>query len=168
MPRKESAYPADWMRIAEKDLARVKKAKNINLTVPAFPGRVFTGKIVYLGATLDESTRTVKLRSAIPNPDHDLKPGMFAEVSIVVGSHQDALAIPQEAVLTEGDVQFVFVKEGEDYHRHDVEVGHHNEAGFVAVFSGIPEGAEVVVQGHHEIKSRLLMKASDPHAGHTH
>jgi cobalt-zinc-cadmium efflux system membrane fusion protein len=154
--------------IYEKDLARVKKAKNVKLTVPAFPGRVFTGKIVYLGATLDETTRTVKLRSVIPNPDHDLKPGMFAEVSIVIGSHRNMVAIPQEAVLTEGDTQFVLVKEGEAYHRHDVEVGHHNETGLVAVFSGIPEGAEVVVQGHHEIKSRLLMEATDPHAGHTH
>jgi cobalt-zinc-cadmium efflux system membrane fusion protein len=154
--------------IYEKDLAHVKAAKTIKVTVPAFPGRTFTGRIVYLGATLDETTRTVKMRSVIPNPDYDLKPGMFAEVRIVVGSHKKVVAIPMEAVIAEGETDFVFVKEGDDFHRHEVQVGHHNEAGLVPVFAGLSAGAEVVVQGHHQIRSRLLMEGVDPHAGHTH
>jgi cobalt-zinc-cadmium efflux system membrane fusion protein len=155
--------------VYEKDLSLVRNATGVKITVAAFPDRIFSGKVVYLGATLDESTRTVKLRSVVSNPDYDLKPGMFADISIIVGSHHDVVAVPEEAILSEEGNHFVFVKEhGDHFHRHDVEIGKLKRDGMVAVLSGLSEGQEIVVQGQHQMKSRALMEEADPHAGHTH
>jgi cobalt-zinc-cadmium efflux system membrane fusion protein len=154
--------------IFEKDLPRIKQSTRVQLTVPAFPNRTFTGKIIYLGATVDQSTRTVKMRSLVPNADLDLKPGMFAEVQIVVGSHKDVVGIPVEAILSDESEQYVFVKHGDHYDRKVVKTGAQTRDGLVAILSGVVEGQEVVVQGQHQIDSSLQMKGADPHAGHTH
>ena len=154
--------------IFEKDLPRVHRSTRVKLSVPAFPNRAFEGKIIYLGATVDESTRTVKMRSLVPNTDLALKPGMFAEVQIVVGSHERALAVPEEAILTGENEQYVFVNHGDHFNRKVVETGARNRDGMVVILSGLAEGQEVIVQGQHQIDSSLQMKGVDPHAGHTH
>jgi cobalt-zinc-cadmium efflux system membrane fusion protein len=154
--------------VYEKDLPRVKTATGVQLTVPAFPDRVFKADIDYVAATLDETTRTVKLRSVAHNSDYSLKPGMFAEVRIVVGSGRQATAIPQEAILQDKGDQFVYVKHGDHFDRRVVVAGDHNDEGLVAVLSGLKLGELVVVQGHHQLNSQQEMANTDPHAGHTH
>jgi len=154
--------------IFEKDLPRINRSTRVKLDVPAFPNRTFEGEIIYLGATVDESTRTVKMRSLVPNTDLDLKPGMFAEVQIVVGSHKQAVAVPEEAILAGEDEKYVFVSHGDHFDRRVVETGTRNRDGLVVILSGLAEGQEVVVQGQHQINSSLQMKGVDPHAGHTH
>ncbi len=154
--------------VYEKDLSRVKTATRVKLTVPAFPDRVFKGDIVYLAATLDETTRTVKLRSVVHNQDFSLKPGMFAEVQIMVGTGRKVAAVPQDAIMLDEGEQFVFVKHGDHFDRRVVEAGDHNNEGLVAVLSGLKMGELVVVQGQHQLNSQQEMSNTDPHAGHAH
>lgn len=154
--------------VYEKDLPRVRTATGVNLTVPAFPDRVFKGDINYLAATLDETTRTVKLRSIAQNKDYSLKPGMFAEVQIMVGAGRKVTAVPQDAIMLDEGEQFVFIKHGDHFDRRVVEAGDHNDEGLVAVLSGLKIGELVVVQGHHQLNSQQEMSNTDPHAGHTH
>jgi len=158
-----------WIEIDvyEKDLPHVKIGGVIKLTVPAMPGRVFTGKIVYIGYTLNESTRTVKVRSQAPNTDFALKPGMFAEVDIVTGSRKNVLAVPREALITDENLSYVFIKHEDHFERCVVTAGNSGD-GLVEILSGLSAGTEVVVQGNYQLKSRLLMSGADPHAGHIH
>lgn len=153
--------------IYEKDLRYVRKGGKINATVPAFPEKVFGGKITYISGTVDELTRTIKMRSMVHNHDHSLKPGMFADVDFVLGSKENVLAVPVEALMNEDGHYFVFTKHGEHYHRNELEIGTIG-GGMAEVLSGLNEGQEVVVRGQYQLKSKMLMSGVDPHAGHNH
>ena len=153
--------------IFEKDLVHVHEDGRIKIRVPAYPERVFLGKIFYVGSTMDEITRTVKVRSEVQNNERLLKPGMYAAVELVTGEKENVIAIPEEAVLSDDNIHIVFVQEGDSYHRHTVKIGSRSD-GLVEVLSGVSAGDLVVVQGNYQLKSRLLMAATDPHAGHIH
>jgi cobalt-zinc-cadmium efflux system membrane fusion protein len=153
--------------IFEKDLASVKKGQQVTLRVPAYPGDDFTGKLFYIGDTVAEETKTLCLKAQIENRAGLLKPGMFADTSIVVGKKENALVVPKEAILNDEDEKIVFVAEGEDYHRHVVTTGMESD-GFVEILSGLGADARVVISGHYQLLSRADKEAMDPHAGHVH
>jgi membrane fusion protein (multidrug efflux system) len=69
------------------------------LTLDAFPGKTFTGKINAISPKVDSDTRNAQLEAEVPNPDRVLIPGMFANVSIDVGTQQRNLTLPQTAVV---------------------------------------------------------------------
>jgi RND family efflux transporter MFP subunit len=158
-----------WIQVDvfEKDLPHVRRGGRMSLTVQAYPGRVFSGTVVHVGTVLDEATRTVKIRSQAPNRDLALKPGMFADVRMAVGTQTRSLSVPEAALLREGSSSFVFVQEGAEYHRHVVRTGTRS-GGLVQIIAGLSEGDLVVVEGQHQLKSRLSTAALDPHAGHVH
>jgi len=153
--------------IFEKDLLHAQKGRQIKTRVPAYPDQVFHGAVFCVGSTLDGVTRTVKVRSEVKNKGLLLKPGMYAAVELVTGRKENTVAIPEEAVLSDDNLRIVFVQEGENYHRHQVKIGIRSN-GLVEVLSGVSAGDLVVVQGNYQLKSRLLMAATDPHAGHIH
>ena len=94
-----------WMlaNVPEKDAPALKVGQEVSVTVAPLPGRVFKGKIVTIGATVDPNTRRVLVRSEIANPNNELRAGMFANFTITVAPPKTALAVPQEAVVREGD-----------------------------------------------------------------
>ncbi|MFC1554743.1 efflux RND transporter periplasmic adaptor subunit [candidate division KSB1 bacterium] len=153
--------------VFEKDLSSLKMGGTIKIKVPAYPDKTFEGKIFYIGSVLNEVTRTVKIRSEVSNRDLLLKPGMFAEIDVITGVRENVLAVPAEAVLTDDNQNYVFLKEGDEFHRHIVELGY-KSGGLVQILAGIPDDAEVVVKGNYQLKSRLLMSGVDAHAGHSH
>ncbi|MFC1562876.1 efflux RND transporter periplasmic adaptor subunit, partial [candidate division KSB1 bacterium] len=153
--------------VFEKDLHCLRQGRPIKVVVPSYSDRVFTGRIFWIGSTLNEETRTVKVRSKVANKDGKLKPGMFATVEIVTGIKKNVITVPEAAVLSEDIMHFVFVKEGDRYHRHAVTVGI-SSGSFVEITSGVSAGDLVVIQGNYQLKSRLMMSGIDPHAGHTH
>jgi len=76
-------------------------------------GRVIDGTIAYLYPTMENETRTVKARIEVANPAMELKPAMYANVSITAGVAEETLAIPMTALLNSGKGQTVFVALGE-------------------------------------------------------
>ena len=94
-----------WMlaNVAERDAPALRVGQEVSVTVAPLPGRVFKGKIVTVGATVDPNTRRVLVRSEIANPNNELRAGMFANFTITVAPPKTALAVPQEAVVREGD-----------------------------------------------------------------
>src|SRR5262249_30655682 len=72
--------------VFEHDLANLKTGDQVNVTADAYSDRVFSGRITYIGDEVDRSTRAVRTRIEVPNPEHLLKPGMFAKASIAGGS----------------------------------------------------------------------------------
>ncbi|MGA7323614.1 MAG: efflux RND transporter periplasmic adaptor subunit [Rhodomicrobium sp.] len=94
-----------WMlaNVPEKDAPELKQGQEVRVTIPSLPGRVFSAKIVTVGATVDPNTRRVLIRSEIANPGNELRAGMFANFVITIALPKRALAVPQDALVREGD-----------------------------------------------------------------
>lgn len=161
--------------ISETQLSRVRAGQPVEVTVPAYPGQRFTGKVSHIGDIVDEKSRTIPVRVAVANADRALKPGMFAQAEIVTTSPDtpDAAAevpsrivIPREAVQQVGGEQVVFVVEGEHRFRAiEVRTGT-STAREVEVVSGLQPGATVVTRGAFILKSELTKETMG--GGHAH
>jgi cobalt-zinc-cadmium efflux system membrane fusion protein len=124
--------------------------------VPAFAARVFQGHVDTVGGTLDEATRTAKARVVVDNPDGVLRPGMFAQVQLLLDTGQKALAVPAEAVLDDEGRSFVFVRHDPGYFvRRPVTLGR-SSGGWVEITRGLRGGETVVTRGAFLLKSDIL------------
>ncbi len=142
--------------VFEKDLERVRRGQEVKVSVPAFPGSTFSGRVILVSSVVDPETRSVKVRTEVPNPDGRLKPDMFANVQIITDLHHTAISIPQAAVLDDGGKSVVFVSEGSGYVKRGVNLGIQGN-GRVEVIEGLQAGDKVVVKGNY-----LLLQQSKP------
>ena len=142
--------------VFEKDLERVKLGQGVKIVVPAFPGSSFSGKVILVSSVLDPETRSVKVRTEVPNPDGRLKPEMFANVEIITDLHRTAISISQSAVLEEDGKTIVFVADGGGYKKRVVTAGIRNKDR-VEIIDGLSAGDKVVVKGNY-----LLLQQSRP------
>lgn len=128
----------------------------VEVRVKAYPDRVFKGKITYVGDVLEPSTRTMRLRLELPNPDGKLKPEMFATIRVYSDPEPGMLTLPEAAVQRERSRLFVFVqREPGTFEVRDVKVSESNGQ-VVKVYDGLTEGELVVTNGAFVLKSELL------------
>ena len=119
----------------------------LEVHVLAYPGRVFKGKVSYVAPSIDTNTHRLPVRADVENPDGALKPGMFANFSIITGESATASAVPQEAVVYEGDRARVWVAgEGDTLALREIRTGRIS-AGMVEVRAGLSAGEQVVTSG---------------------
>ena len=142
--------------VFEKDLERVKRGQEVKVAVPAFPGSSFSGRVILVSSVVDPETRSVKVRTEVPNPDGRLKPDMFANVQIITDLHRTAISIPQSAVLNDGGKTVVFISEGNGYKKRVVTTGLQGNDR-VEIIEGLIDGDKVVVKGNY-----LLLQQSKP------
>ena len=142
--------------VFEKDLERVKFGQPVKVTVPAFPGVSFSGRVILVSSVVDPETRTVKVRTEVPNPGGRLKPDMFANVEIITDLHRTAISIPQSAVLNDAGKTVVFVADGGGFKRRVVTAGIQSNDR-VEIIDGLAAGDKVVVKGNY-----LLLQQSKP------
>jgi len=140
--------------VFEKDLGHIRIGQTVSVTVPAFPGSTFTGRIILISSVVDPETRTVSVRTEVPNGDGRLKPDMFANVEIVTAARRTAISLPLAAVLDDGGKSVVFVGEGNSYSKREVTLGLKSNDR-VEIVAGLKEGDRVVVKGNY-----LLMEQS--------
>lgn len=151
--------------IFERDIARVRKGQDVEVTVPAYPGLVFPGVIQYIGDVLKGDTRTLTVRTEVANEDLRLKPGMFASLTVILEEQKRALAVPTQAVLDDGDDRIVFVRRDGGFLPRVVVIGAEVD-GHLEVLSGLAEGEEVVTEGNYQLKSKLYQDVLE--AAHAH
>jgi cobalt-zinc-cadmium efflux system membrane fusion protein len=150
-----------WADIYAKDLQRLLAAEKdgpipVSVHVSAFPDTPFEGSIDYIGATMDETTRTVKVRATVLNPDGRLRPGMFCEIHIGLSGDRMVLAVPKAALLSDEGEGFVFIHWKEDFYvRRSVRVGRES-FDMVEVLEGLRSGDRVVTEGAFLLKSDVL------------
>ncbi|MQY53451.1 MAG: efflux RND transporter periplasmic adaptor subunit [Firmicutes bacterium] len=139
--------------IPEKDMVKVSKGQQARVRVDAYPDRTFNGKVTRLSPVVDPITRSAYAEVTLSNPDHKLKPGMFAEIDIVVVSSKGAVVIPKEAILEDlnSKSSFVFVVEGGSAVRRSVEKGI-SQQGLVEVKSGLSFGEKMIITGQHYLE----------------
>jgi cobalt-zinc-cadmium efflux system membrane fusion protein len=140
--------------IYERDIARIKLGQEAKIAVPAYPAESFLGKIIYIGDVLKEETRTITVRTEVPNREYKLKPGMFADMTIYLNHQDEVLAVPEAAVLDDRDDKIVFVKIDDGYRLQIVQLGM-KDGGFWEIAGGLGEGQEVVTVGSYQLKSKL-------------
>jgi membrane fusion protein, copper/silver efflux system len=145
--------------VYESELQDVKVGMPATLQLKAFPNRVFAGKVAFVDPVLDPSTRTVKVRVEFPNPDGDLRPEMFGEVTLR-GTTREGLKVPSDAVVPTGAMHVVFVSLGEGrFEPREVRLGE-TDGKSVEVASGLNAGEQVVTGANFLIDSESRMRAS--------
>lgn len=156
--------------IYEYESAQVRVGQPATVTLTAFPGRSFRGKVSYIYPEMNADTRTLKVRVDLSNPRFELKPDMYADVDIAVDSGQQLL-VPEEAVMRSGLKNTVFVAlDGGFFEPREVTIGERFEGKYVVV-AGLSAGERVVTSGNFLVDSESQLKSAaaamgGPHAGH--
>ena len=145
--------------VYEYELPSVKVGQEATVTLAAYPGEPFHGRVVYINPYLNTETRSVKVRMEFPNPHGKLKPGMYGDVQIQVTGEQ-RLAVPREAVLDSGLRTLVFVEQEPGlYQPREVTVG--RQVGrFYPVRAGLTAGERVVTSATFLIDSESRLMAA--------
>jgi len=132
--------------VPEKDTSFVSKDQPVSVTFPAYPGKVYEGKVLFVSDVLEPDTRRTKVRIAFDNPDRSLKPGMFANVSFSAPMIS-RLVVPTSALLMSNDRTSVFAEvEPWTFVRRDV-VTEYEEGNAAVILSGLNPGERIIVKG---------------------
>ncbi len=147
--------------VFEQDLAQIRPGQAVAITIQAYPGRTFSGRVAFVYPTVTAQTRTAKVRVEVPNPDLLLKVDMYATVEIAAPlDAAPILAIPDSAVLDTGTKQTVLVDRGGGrFEPRAVKLGPKAD-GYVAVLDGVAEGEKVVVGANFLIDAESNLRAA--------
>ena len=134
--------------------------QTVALTVDAFPGQRFNGRITAINSAIDPNTRNVTVEAIVQNPKMQLRPGMFGEAKILVGSVHQRLAVPTVAVTysTFGDYVYVIKKRKTGAHELQIAVSTPIRAGqsrgpLTEVLAGLHVGERVVTAGQIKLRN---------------
>jgi cobalt-zinc-cadmium efflux system membrane fusion protein len=133
--------------VREADAGSVRVGDAVEVRVPAYPDRVFTATLSWVAPAIDTNTRRLPVRAEMENPDGALKPAMFASFTIITGEVATAPAVPQSAVVYEGDQARVWVAGANGtLALRQIQTGRSAD-GMVEVLSGLAAGEKVVTKG---------------------
>jgi membrane fusion protein, multidrug efflux system len=131
--------------IPETQLSMIRQGMPIKAVSAAWPDRPFNGTIATIDPVIDPATRAIRVRAILPNGDKALKPGMLLTVS-VFARERESLAVPELAVVGDGEDRFVFVLEDRTAKRVKVDTGM-RQNGQVEILGGVKAGQKVVTEG---------------------
>jgi Cu(I)/Ag(I) efflux system membrane fusion protein len=146
--------------VAERDLAQITVGSKVTIRPRALGGQTFTGAVTLVYPHLNAQTRTARLRVEVPNPDEVLRPEMYVDAEIEIGSPEPVLAVPESAVLDSGTRQAVLIdKGGGRFEPREVKLGRRG-GGFVEINIGVSEGEAVVISANFLIDAESNLKAA--------
>lgn len=149
-------------KIPETYLNRLSVGQQVQIRSDADRGEVFTGQVYVLDPRVDSSSRSVRVRATVTNTATKLRPGLFAEVDLALGQNEQALLIPEEAIILRRDKTYVYRVVNQTARWTEINVGT-RERGIVQVLTGLQEQDQVVKVGHHKLKDgAAVMPASEP------
>ena len=138
-------------RVPEIFLGQVRDGQTIEIRVDAIPDRTFSGRIYVIDPVVDVNGRAIRLRAQAPNPDGALKPGLFARITIVTDAREDALMVPEAAVMPAGTGKAVYVIDNGNARLTKVEIGK-RLSGKVEITEGLKAGDRVVIAGQMRLR----------------
>ena len=145
--------------VYESDLASVRLGMPAELSVTYLPGRTWSGKVTFISPTVEEKTRTIKVRVEVDNEGQDLKPEMFADV-VLRSSLGKGLVVPESAIVNAGDRQLVFVDRADgQLEPREVHAAGKVEGG-MQVRHGLTEGDRVVTSANFLLDSESSLRAT--------
>lgn len=138
-------------RVPEIFLPAVKDGAQISVTVDAFPGRSFTGRIYAIDPLIDQAGRSIVVRARIDNPGDILRPGLFARVTLTLAVRDNAIFVPEQSIIPIGDKTFVFRVVDGKVANTPVRLGLRRNAS-VEVLEGLSPGDLVVTAGQLKVQ----------------
>lgn len=146
--------------VYEYEISKVKIGSSANINFNFLPGKTYQGKVAFIYPTLDEQSRTVKVRIDVPNRNGELKPSMFANVVIEGPSLKPTPVIPENAVIRSGKMDIVIVDLGDGkFKPQQVELGIYSD-GYYQVLNGLSAGNKIVTSAQFLIDSESNLKAA--------
>ena len=148
--------------INEKDFSTVHVGTTAVVTAPAYPGRVWKGRVVYIQPQVDPTTRTAQARIEVANPDESLRLDMYMDVAFMSAGDK-GLTVPESAVQAIGEKQYVFlpVKDSDgSFAVRQVKLGSASN-GFYPVLDGLKLNDEVVKEGSFILKAEAIRQHPD-------
>lgn len=145
--------------IYDNELPWIREGQAAEMELTYLPGKRFQGKIRYIYPYLNEKARDVQVRLEFPNPNLELKPGMYANVFLKGKTIPDALVIPVEAVIRSGKRDVVFVvREKGKFEPRQIRVGEEDGEGNIRVVSGLLEGETIVTSAQFLLDSESRLQ----------
>ncbi|MDT3740212.1 MAG: efflux RND transporter periplasmic adaptor subunit [Candidatus Kapabacteria bacterium] len=150
-------------QVFEKDLNKITQKTSAVFISSAYPNENFTGKVIYIGQSIDENSRTLLIRGEFSNTQNKLKPQMFGELKIPIGDFAQALLIPEEALVKEGDKFFVFIKTTDTtFEQRFVSIGSTSN-NRIEIREGLKEGENVITEGVFYLNSEMKKEELEGH-----
>lgn len=148
-------------RVPELYLARLAPGQSLTARVDAYPEQGFEGTIYAIDPALDPETRTVLLRARLPNKGGQLRPGLFARVGLVLERRENALVVPEQAIVPQGQKTFVYrVVEGKAA-MTPVTLGL-RQPGEVEIVQGVSAGDLVITEGQLKVRDGAAVSVPPP------
>ena len=150
-----------WVQaqVFEQDVPFIRVGQEALVNLSYLPDRSFRGRVTFIYPTVDEKTRTVRVRMEFHNPGYLLKPGMFATVELRAELAASALLVPDAAVLRSGAKNTVFVAlDGGKFEPRSITLGPRGEGDQYQVLSGLAEGERVVTSGQFMLDSESQLR----------
>ncbi len=147
--------------VPQREMGRVALGADVDVSVDAWPKRLFRGKVNAISSAVDTGTRNVLVEATVKNPKRELLPGMFAKVGLLVGTHERYVTVPQTAVSFNPYGATVFVAESAKGEKADgprtakqifVTTGA-TRGDQIAILKGLQEGDQVVTSGQLKLKN---------------
>ncbi len=158
--------------VFEQDLQLVREGAQAHIEVTAYPGVHMMGQVSFVYPTVDERSRTNRVRLTVANPDLRLKPGMFATVYFDANIGQDVLTVPADAVVQTGERNLIFHRHPDgSLHPHEVVVGA-RAGNRVQILQGLSEGETIVASANFLVDAESRLAATGggmpgtQHTGH--
>jgi membrane fusion protein (multidrug efflux system) len=147
--------------VPEQFLSAIEVGQSIEAVAAAYPGEIFRGEIDGISPIVDPMTRSVTVRAVLPNPDRRLRPGMLLTVDVVSNSRM-SLAVPDTAIIAQGDQNYVFVIDDQNIARRTaLEIGMRSR-GMIEVLGGVERGTPIVADGTVRVRDDAAVAATFP------
>jgi membrane fusion protein, multidrug efflux system len=148
--------------VPERFLSEIKPGQSVELKVAAFPKEKFKGEVYFLAPQIDPNTRTMLMKARIPNREHRLKPGMFANLDLTLTLRENAIMIPESAIMAMGDRTLVYVIGADGMAQmRPVKVGL-RMPNQIEVVNGLEVGETVVAEGLQKVRPGAPVKIAAP------
>lgn len=144
--------------IPESFAAAVQKGQTMTLTVEAFPGRTFSGRVVRIGPSLNEQTRALTVEAEVNNSGNQLRPGMFAKSQLITSSNAPAIMIPARAVQTIAGLSKIFVVGNGKVTERLVKTGQ-TDGDLIEIVEGLKEGETVATNNLDKLQTGTVVNA---------
>lgn len=148
-------------RVPEVFLKQVRTGQPLEITLDALPGRSYAGRVLAINPLVDAAGRSIVIRAQVANPDTTLRPGMFARVRLITGERQDAIVVPEQALVPFGSDQFVFRVVDGKAQRVRVDIGQRGD-GRVEIRQGLGPEDTVIVAGQLKVRDGVPVVAAPP------
>ena len=155
-------------RVPEVYLTQLHVGQTLHVTLDAMPGKTYEGKLLAINPLIDAAGRSVVIRAQVKNQDSALRPGMFARVRLFTRDLQEALVVPEQAIVPQGDEWFVYRVVDGKAQRAKVDIGQRRE-GKAEIMKGLADGDLVVTAGQLKLREgvavQVAAQANAPAAG---